>query len=42
MPKHLFIKTNLHIFAAFFNNNTQDVISGNDSCYKLTKKKENI
>ena len=42
MPKSLFVKTNLHIFAAIFNNNTKNVISGNDSCYKMTKKKENI
>lgn len=42
MPKYLFAKTNLHIFAAIFNNNTQNVISGNKSCYKMTKKEENI
>ncbi len=42
MTKYLFVKTNLHIFAAIFNNNTQDVTSGNKSCYKMTKKKENI
>lgn len=25
MPKYLFVKTNLHIFAAAFNNNVQNV-----------------
>lgn len=41
MPKYLFVKTNFHIFATIFNN-TKNIISGNDSCYKMTKKKENI
>ena len=42
MPKYLFAKTNLHIFATIFNNNTQNVTGSDDSCYKMTKKKENI
>lgn len=34
MPKYLFAKTNLHIFAAIFNNNTQNVTGSNDSATK--------